>query len=541
MLIRITSFFHPRHPTGIFAIAVLILTGGLYVVFDSHLDSVGREIVGSWLQSEAVSIQEGNLLSSIAKNQRVLLSSQFIKGIKLVDTERKTALIEFGEDYDVQTPRNLDVEKFESHTFGFLHRRLYYRLSGQSELVLSFQTHSDFLIRAFFATVAAFIALLTFLFVSVRRVETKRIEAENRNSILLGEVAARVAHDIRSPLATLTAVLETIHGLPPSSQKLLTTAILRIREIGLGIADHSRLAIAESSALKADATSLRASTEPTLIAQLLEELVDEKRIQYRTRTNDISLVMNPNDRSKFADLNANELRRSLSNLIDNSIEASSAGTPIKIAFSVNDDSVRIEVVDHGSGMANESLSRIGEKGFTRNKVNGTGIGVHFAKRAVTGWNGTLEYQSNLGAGTTATIELPLESAPSWFINNLGFSGCSTVVIVDDDPTIHSMWKDRLATTASDLSVEHFFDAESAASWAVHNRASLSRCLLLTDFNLNSRNGTGLTVLERFGLSHPSAVMVTNAFDDVDLRKRCEKLNVKIMPKTMMSTANFDIG
>ncbi len=538
MFVTAANFFDPRRATGLFAIAVVILTSGLYVVFDYYLDSVGREIAGSWLQSEAVAIQEGNLLSSISKNQRVLLSSQFIKGIKLVDSTRQTAVIEFGQDYDETIPSNLKAGKFESLVYGFLYRRVYYRLPVQPDLVLSFQIQSDFLVRAFVATVAAFILLLTFLFVSIRKIESKRIAAENKNRILLGEVAARVAHDIRSPLSTLNAVLETIEGLPPSSRKLLTTAILRIREIGLGIADHSKLAMSESSSLRENYGDEPMTAEPTLVADLLEEVVNEKRIQYPRRSDDISLTTSSEARAKFAIINPEELRRSLSNILDNSIEASAEGTSVKVSIYSNGEFLRITIADFGIGIRKEHLMRLGEKGFTKNKPNGTGIGVHFARRALMSWNGKLEYESTIGVGTTATLQIPIVPSPAWFREDLRFTGYSTIVIVDDDPTIHSVWKDRIAQTNSDISVEHFFNAESATSWAVQNRDSANGCLLLTDFNLNSQTGTGLTVLERFGLKHPSAVMVTNAFNDNDLRRRCEKMNVKLMPKSLMNTATF---
>ncbi|MBN8541219.1 MAG: hypothetical protein J0L82_12580 [Deltaproteobacteria bacterium] len=538
MFVKAAEFLNPRRATGLFTIAVFILTGGLYIVFDYYLNSVGREIAGSWLQSEAVAIQEGNLLSSISKNQRVLLSSQFIKGIKLVDSSKQNAVIEFGEDYDQTVPAKLAVGKFESLIFGFLSRRVYYRLPVQPDLVLSFQIQSDFLARAFLTTVAAFISLLVFLFMSIRKIETKRIAAENRNRILLGEVAARVAHDIRSPLSTLNAVLETIEGLPPNSKKLLTTAILRIREIGLGIADHSKLAMSESSSIKEKFGDEPTTTEPILIADLLSEVIDEKRIQHPNRANDITSVENPAATLMFADVNSAELRRSLSNLLNNSLEASTEGSAIKVTLDSDAAFLRILIADLGVGIPKNHLLRLGEKGFTRNKPNGTGIGVHFARRALTSWNGKLEFDSDFGVGTTATLLLPTSPSPIWFRGDLRFNGYSTVVIVDDDPTIHSIWKDRIMRSNENIVVEHFFNAESATSWAVQNREAASNCLLLTDFNLNSQTGTGLTVLERFGLKHPSAVMVTNAFNDNDLRRRCEKMNVKMMPKSLMIAATF---
>lgn len=73
MPLRVLYLFIPSKALGLFTIAVLTLTTDLFFIFDSYLNSVGKEIAGSWLQSEAVTIQEGNLLSSISKNQRVLL------------------------------------------------------------------------------------------------------------------------------------------------------------------------------------------------------------------------------------------------------------------------------------------------------------------------------------------------------------------------------------------------------------------------------------------------------------------------------------
>ena len=533
MSLKVLRLIDPRNAIGLFAVAVLVLTTGLYVVFDYYLDSVGKEIASSWLQSEAVEIQEGNLLSSISKNQRVLMSSQVIKGIKLVDSRTGTALIEFGEDYESAFPTSLALGTLESHAQGFLYRRLFYRLPSQGDLVVSFQTHSDFLTRAFLATVATFVALLIFLFVNIRRIESKRIAAETRNQILLGEVAARVAHDIRSPLNTLTAVLETIDDLPTSSRKLLQSAILRIREIGLGVAEHSKLAMSENSSLRSQTRDHSTESECILIAPLVAEILEEKRIQYRDRAEDLELHIATDVRTKFCRVDEIEFRRSLSNLLDNAFEASKVGSKISVQVSLRSAQLCVAISDQGVGISKKDLQRIGEKGFTRNKASGTGLGVHYAKRAVASWNGKLDFESSIGCGATVTISLPIAGSPDWYVQQLDLKGYPTIVIVDDDPTIHAVWKDRLDREKCSADVEHFFDAEAASSWAVQNRELARNCLLLTDFNLNSKNGSGLTVLDRFGLKHPAAVMVTNASNNRELQRRCSQLGVKMLPKTLI--------
>ena len=543
MPMKALRILNPVNALGLFAVAVLILTTGLFFIFDLYLKSVGSEIVGSWLQSEAVTIQEGNLLSSISKNQRVLLSSQFVKGVRLVDTSSSDAgsLIEFGESFRTSVPGDLKPGVISSRPDGFLVRQVFYRVAERPDLVLVFHTQSDFLTRIFLAAVSAFILFLTFLFVSIRRVESRRIAAENRNRILLGDVAARVAHDIRSPLNTLNAVMDATEDLSPESRRLLSTAIHRIREIASGIADQSRLALKENTRLPDIKNQPTEKTEATLLFTLIQELIDEKRVQYGERAASIRWQSSNTAHSAFSSVNPCEFKRSLSNLIDNAFEASAPGTAVTVLMNTAQNDILIEITDQGRGIPKKDLPRIGEKGFSRGKANGSGLGVFYAKKSFEAWGGRLFIQSEEGKGTTVLVRLPEVPAPEWYTGSVSLAGTRTVVLVDDDPTVHAMWQDRLKQAGPEIMIEHFFDPESAMSWVVQNRRSLDRCLLLTDFNLNSQAGDGIAVLERFGVAHPRAVMVTSAFEDPSVRDRCEKLNVKILPKPVMNFAAIEVG
>lgn len=77
---------------------------------------------------------------------------------------------------------------------------------------------------------------------------------------------------------------------------------------------------------------------------------------------------------------------------------------------------------------------------------------------------------------------------------------------------------------------HFFDLPSANSWLVKNRSSMGQCFFLTDFNLNSPTEDGMTLLERFGLEHQQAVLVTDAFSDRSVLTRSVERDVRIVPK-----------
>lgn len=88
------------------ALAWLALAAGAGLLIDRHFHQSAHELISNWALAESVAIQEGQLLSSLAKNNRYLLSSKFVSGIRLVDVESQrispAVLAEFGEWSDVK-------------------------------------------------------------------------------------------------------------------------------------------------------------------------------------------------------------------------------------------------------------------------------------------------------------------------------------------------------------------------------------------------------------------------------------------------------
>ena len=74
---------------SLFIVAAVLSVVGVYFIFDFYMDSLSRELMSNWVQSEAVNIEEGNLLTSITKSQRTLLASQFVKRVTLFDMAQK--------------------------------------------------------------------------------------------------------------------------------------------------------------------------------------------------------------------------------------------------------------------------------------------------------------------------------------------------------------------------------------------------------------------------------------------------------------------
>lgn len=566
----------------LFSVAVSAAIVGVYFVFNFYLNSVSEELMGSWLQSEAVAIQEGNLLTSITKNQRVLLSSQFVKGVSLFDTSTAPAmrLIEVGERIEPQSLGVKASEEVQIVGAGFLKKQAVFRVPSKPELVLIFDVESLFLRRIFFATVAALLLFIIFLFVGIKAVQrreflrreeflknalsdfidkdkpsmvverelpfliswwkekraeserAKHLAIENESKILLGELAARVAHDIRSPLNTINALTIEMVDLPENTAKLMKSAIQRLRDIANGIGDQNRQILARENKTAGGAEIFQNASESIFMLSVLESILHEKQIEHQTRNLKFGFEASPSAHRAFSEINELEFRRALSNLIDNAVEASSK--IISVLMDIHDDGVKIVIADNGKGIPADILNRIGEKGFSSSKEGGSGLGVYYAKQAVHSWRGQLKIASTVGKGTSIQITLPLTSPPDWFAERVLLPKGSTVIILDDDPTIHAVWQDRMRGIAQDLNIQHFFDPHSATSWFVQNRHGLGRFLFLSDYELRVDGANGLDVIERLGISQKDVLLVTNAFDDNEVRLRCAAMKIKILPKPSLA-------
>ena len=104
--------------------------------------------------------------------------------------------------------------------------------------------------------------------------------------------------------------------------------------------------------------------------------------------------------------NPDHLRQLWMNLIRNAIEASEPETEVKVSGRRERNMVYIEITDHGAGMSQEILDKIGDPFFTTKK-DGTGLGVSVCMQVVREHKGKIHFQSVVGAGTVVKIQLPV--------------------------------------------------------------------------------------------------------------------------------------
>ena len=207
------------------------------------------------------------------------------------------------------------------------------------------------------------------------------------------ELARQVAHDIRSPLSALRIAAQVLTEIPYEKRRIIEGAVDRIDEVANALA--SRAEVGEQLDLR----------------PLLERLVDEKKLEYATRKVELTFLAKVDTPDLRVRISASVLKRVLSNLINNAIEAAEQSARVSIELTAEDKLLLIKVIDSGKGLSTKDQSRV-QRGHTFGKVTGQGLGLKLARRMAREWNGSLTLTSVQGIGTIITIALPAEDVRS---------------------------------------------------------------------------------------------------------------------------------
>ncbi|MEZ4751079.1 MAG: HAMP domain-containing sensor histidine kinase [Bdellovibrionota bacterium] len=343
----------------------------------------------------------------------------------------------------------------------------------------------------------------------------------------IGDMAAQVAHDIRSPLAALDMLATGLTQLPEEKRVLMRGALGRIRDIANGLLDKHRSHPTDTAA----ATEVKAE----LISTLVEPLLSEKRVQYRGKLEiQIDSVVGPRSYGLFAKVNPTEFKRVLSNVIDNGVEALGKKGKVVVETYADKEAVTICVTDNGKGIAAENLPRLMTRGESFGKASGAGLGLYHAKTSVETWGGSIRIHSQENKGTKVQIDLPRVAIPNWFFSQLILKPRTNVVILDDDPSIHHVWEGRfrsLKLRERAVQICHFSTGEDASRWFANPEHATPGDVYLIDYELVGESKNGLQLIAEHAIA-ANSVLVTSRSDEKTVRARCQKLGVPLLPKNL---------
>jgi len=229
--------------------------------------------------------------------------------------------------------------------------------------------------------------------------EFKAVEERARRSETLaaiGQLSAGIAHEIRNCLNPISGSVEflqrelTLDGENAHLMGLISQECERLNRFVTELLDYAR--------------EPRFHDESADLGEAIADAMDLARRHPAYRA-DIALTLEDDGEAPRVQIDREQFKRVLVNLLQNAIEALEG--PGRVAVRIlpmAGDRVRVEVADTGPGIPAEYLPRITEPFFTT-KRGGTGLGLAIAARIMERLGGRLSVTSSPGAGTTFILEL----------------------------------------------------------------------------------------------------------------------------------------
>jgi len=389
-----------------------------------------------------------------------------------------------------------------------------------------------------------FAALSSRLVEIIRRASD--LETELRLSKAVSTIAAQVAHDIRSPLAALDSVTKDVAQLPEEKRVIIRTAVSRIRDIANDLIEKNRGldAMGKDAARGAPSPAAAEPASIQLLSGLVDPLITEKRLQFRPKIGiEIEARLDAAAYGLFAKVQPIEFKRVLSNLVNNSVEACDEKGLVMVSLAAEAGCVLLKVQDNGKGIPPEILAKLGQRGETHGKVGGSGLGLHHAKTSIESWAGSLQMASEVGQGTTVTIRLPQAQPPEWFVSRLEIPPGGTIVVLDDDASIHQIWQgrfDSLRVKEQGVELLHFSTPAELRGFVRESPAQARWALYLTDYELVGHKETGLGLVEELGLGE-RAILITSRSEEKSILAECQRLKVRMIPKGLAGFVPISIS
>lgn len=235
--------------------------------------------------------------------------------------------------------------------------------------------------------------------------DAQETKIRNERLAAVGRLAASIGHDIRNPLAAIGNayyyVNKRLAGTPLGGDA-------RVVQF-LGVMDKE---INACNRIVGDLLDYARERPPSLVACPLGPLVADA-ISIVPANADVALVNEVPDTLPIPDLDKDQFRQILVNLIQNAAEAIPPGRAgrVVVTGSATDQEIVLAVIDNGNGIPDDDLEKIFEPLFT-SKIKGTGLGLSIVANNIARHGGKLSVETRRGVGTTFTIRLPRRTSTS---------------------------------------------------------------------------------------------------------------------------------
>ena len=224
-----------------------------------------------------------------------------------------------------------------------------------------------------------------------QRLQSQRLET-------LSLVIRGVVHDVRNPLTFINGYAELLGETQDAPQRdQARDAIYRnVQDI-----DEMLRELADFTA-GSDTTHKK----PTDIVELVQDVVKQFRPRAEAARTKVNVRIRLKD-ARIASLDAPKIRRVVSNLVKNAIEATPSGGRITVVAVRYKNDIYVWVRDSGRGVPPEVMTRLFEPFVTHGKKGGTGLGLSICRRFAEQHGGEVGCRTRMGKGTRFIVRLPL--------------------------------------------------------------------------------------------------------------------------------------
>jgi PAS domain S-box-containing protein len=222
-----------------------------------------------------------------------------------------------------------------------------------------------------------------------KRLRSRLLETERLSA--LGEMAARIAHEVRNPLVSIGAAAQVVAEELGETSPVIAevTAIAReVRRLDAIVTDFLRFA-----------RPRRAERRTVDLANVIDETI--ALVRPKATQHELSVVT---ERPLETRCDSDGMKQVLLNVLLNALEASPTGS-IRVDASRFGDLVVLAVADRGPGVPESARRRVFDPFFST-KTRGTGLGLAVSKQIIDEHKGRIRLLRRRGGGTRVVIELP---------------------------------------------------------------------------------------------------------------------------------------
>ncbi|WP_160673888.1 ATP-binding protein [Clostridium sp. C8-1-8] len=233
-----------------------------------------------------------------------------------------------------------------------------------------------------------------FIIISIDVTEQREVEHHKEEFINM------VSHELRTPMTSIFGFIELLMHKELNAQKqkkYLEIIYKEAKRLSDLINDFLDLQKMISGKQKYDFVCVD-------INEMMKDILDQWKLKHENITLEIP------EEEVIVDIDSNRITQVLHNLISNAIKYSTENSKVEVRVIIEEKFVKIDVKDHGLGIPESEKKNIFSKFYRvdnsdSRQVGGTGLGLAICKEIVEAHGGKIYFESQLGSGSTFSIEL----------------------------------------------------------------------------------------------------------------------------------------